>query len=84
MEAIRNTWEKDGTWIRHVEPWRVGHGVQVDVSPGREAVAVGLRGQDVEDGQQEADQPGTAHPEQSLRVEGRSLGGGPDLILLSH
>lgn len=67
---------KDCTWIRHMEPRRVGHGVQVDVSPRREAVAVGLWGQDVGDGQQEADQPGSAHAEQSLRRQdkGRSLG----------
>lgn len=50
-----------------MEPRRVADGVQVNVGPCREAVAVGLWGQDVEDGQEEADQPGTAHPEQSLR-----------------
>lgn len=52
-----------------MEPRRVGHGIQVDVGPRREAVAVGLGRQDVEDGQEEADQPGTAHAEQSLREE---------------
>lgn len=54
------------TRVRHVEPWGVGDGVQADVGPGREAVLIGLCGEDVKDGQQEADKPGAAHPEQSL------------------
>lgn len=54
------------TWVRHVEPGRVLHGVQADVGPRRVAVLVGLGGEDVEDGEQEADQPGAAHPEQGL------------------
>lgn len=67
--------KEDGTWVRHVEPRRVGHGVQVDVGPRREAVAVRLGGQDVEDGQEVANQPGATHAEQSLRKRWQSLEG---------
>lgn len=87
-EATTNAWERKPTWVWHVEPRRVGHGVQVDVGPCREAVAIGLCWQDVEDGQEEADQPGTTHAEQSLRKRQAGWRSGswrpPDLMLLGH
>lgn len=50
-----------------MEPRGVGHGVHADVRPRRVAVLVRLGRQDVKDGQQEADQPASTHPKQSLR-----------------
>ena len=51
------------TWVRHMKPGGVRHSIHVDVGPGWEAVLIGLWWKDVKDGQQEADQPATAHPE---------------------